>query len=1092
MTAERFFLFPPFQVDTLAGSLCRDAQELALRAKTFALLCYFLKRPGQLLSKDELLSALWPDTYVSEGVLTVCMAELRKVLGDDTRKPRFIATVPKRGYRFIAEVSSEEQRYEAEGKNQKPVPSEIKGGKMGAGDWGRENSSSPQAFGPRPQGPNFVGRNVDLARLHGLFAKACAGRRQLVFVTGEPGIGKTTLVEAFLRGARIWELESGAPPPQALAPESQLPNLGAWVARGQCIEHYGVGEAYLPILDALGQLCRDEGGEKVVKLLSRHAPTWLAQMPELLTSADLEAVQKRAAGATRERMLREMTGALETLTTEYPLILVLEDLHWSDYSTVDLVSFIARHQSPARLMIIGTYRPDDVLRREHPLLAAKQELLLHGQCEELPLTSLSREEVGEYLSQQFPGSRLADRLGAVVHQRTEGNPLFLVSVVHDFVEQGVIVRRNEQWELIGDIGKSIVPLGLRQFIERQFARVKPEERAVLEAASVAGMEFSVAAIAAALGGEALEIETVCETLARRGQFVQANGVSVWPDGTAAGRYRFSHALYQEALYERVSAGWRIRLHRQVGECVEAAYGNRVREVATELAVHFERGQDIQRAVQYLGQAGENAMRQNAHVEAINLLNHAIELLQTLPDTPERAQQELGLYLLLRTPLASTKGYVAPEIEHAYRRACELCRRVGQAPQLFMVLGGPYALHLLRSELPAAYRVAEERMQLTESLPFDLFLQVAHFSLGVPLLFMGDLARARTHLEQSVIRYKPDQLGALGHLYDPGVMSLSQLAFVLWLLGYPDQALQQSRAALALARELSHPFSLVYALGWATRIHRFRGEQQASKQLEEEWVSLCTEQGFSHQLALAAVSRGWGLMERGQVEKGIGEFRQGLTDYRTTGEELGVSSYLILLADAYGKTGRFTEGFNAFAEAEEFINKSEERFWEAELYRLAGELSLRISERETKRAGEDEKFADSPTRPFTLSSPDDSFLKAIAVAQGQQAKSLELRAVMSLARLRQHQAQGHATSPTLAEAHNRLAELYAWFTEGFDTRDLQEAKALLGMLSQGYAAEASPTEIAQHETSVPNLRLVVNKDNNAQRPPRMPVAKRGRR
>ncbi|NOT54830.1 MAG: AAA family ATPase, partial [Deltaproteobacteria bacterium] len=879
-----------------------------------------------------------------------------------------------------------------------------------------------------------------------------------------------------------------------------------WITRGQCIEHYGAGEAYLPILDALEHLCRAPGGDHLVELLDRYAPTWLVQMPAVLGTADVAALQRRVVGATHERMLREVTGALEALTTDSTVILVLEDLHWSDYSTLDLLSFLARRQSPARLLIIGTYRPADVLRREHPLYPVKQELHLHGQCEEISVRSLTTEDVGEYLARQFAGGTFATTLGAVVHHRTEGNPLFMVTVVKDFVTQGIIARRDGQWDLVGEIGKIEVPSGLRRFIEQQLTRSTPEEHAVLEAASVVGMDFSVAAVAVALGMDSAGVEATCEALARRGQFLRAHGVSTWPDGTVAARYRFLHALYQEVLYERMSAGRRIGIHRQVGARVEAAYGNRTTEIATELAVHFEQGQDMPRAVQYLGHAGENAIRQNAHVEAIRLLTHAIALLHTQPDTPERAQQELGLSLLLRTPLAATKGYVAPELEHAYTRALELCKQVGGPPQLFMVLGGPYALHLLRAELRAASRVAEERMRLAESLQFDLFLQVAHFSLGVPLLFMGDFTQARLHLERSVALYKPQQLSALGHLYDPGVMSLSQLAFVLWLLGYPDQARQRIQETLTLARDLAHPFSLAYALGWAARTYRLRGEQQASHELEDEWLGLCTEYGFSHQFAMATISQGWGFAEEGQPEAGLMQIRQGLTAYRATGEELGSSSYVILLAEAYGRTGRFAEALTTFSEAQAFVHKTEERFWEAELYRLQGEVTLQ----QEARAHELEVgslipqvSSLKPLAPNGVAREAEAwFLKAIAVARQQQAKSFELRSTVSLARLWHKQGKAR-------EAHQVLSAIHDWFTEGFDTKDLQEAKALLDTLSrEGGREETQPNQkrfpTRQSEQDAPEEHSVVvttmNQELSGERtagtalspPLRLAVVNRGKR
>ncbi|MBI3757401.1 MAG: AAA family ATPase [Deltaproteobacteria bacterium] len=559
-----------------------------------------------------------------------------------------------------------------------------------------------------------MGREIELAQLHGWLEKALSGERQLVFVTGEPGIGKTTVVEAFLLGIRDWGLGvsmeerrdwrrkgdvsslSGAkfrkpiPNPQSLTPS-------VWLGRGQCIEHYGAGEAYMPVLEALGRLCKEPGRERLVAFLHQHAPTWLAQMPALLTTLEREQLQREVHGVTRERMLREMAEALEALTAEHLLILWLEDLHWSDVSTLELLSVLARRPEPARLLIIGSYRPVEMLANGHPLRAVKQELQVHGQCEELRLGLLTKDQVAEYLAVRMAlpspcqregrgessWSASFPKLTRMIHHRTEGNPLFMVNLVDYLMAKGkftdaIETRQVASLPSLSEMLK-VVPTGLRPMIERQLNRLGMEEQQVLEVASVAGAQFSTAAVAEGLKQTTSEVEAYCARLARGEQFIRATGVSAWPDGTVATSYSFLHALYQEVLYERMPAGQRVTLHKQIGEREEHAYGDQAQEIAAELAVHFERGRDYLRAVQYLELAGENANRRSAHQEAIALLTKGLELLQLLPDSPERIWQELTLQILLGPALVAMKGYAAPEVEQTYTRARKLCQLVGDSP-----------------------------------------------------------------------------------------------------------------------------------------------------------------------------------------------------------------------------------------------------------------------------------------------------------------------------------------------------------------------------------------------------------------------------
>jgi tetratricopeptide (TPR) repeat protein len=555
-----------------------------------------------LVTKDELLDAVWPETYVSDVVLKVCVREIREVLGDQAKSPQYLETVHRRGYRFIAEVRS--FLSVANGRQPAATPD---------GSWTTDRNPAT----------TFVGREMELAHLHKWLEKTLRGERQVVFVTGEPGIGKTTVVETFLEQA------SAARP--------------LWIARGQCLEQFGAGEAYLPVLEALSRLCREPGSASLVALLKQYAPTWLVQLPSLVSATDRDTLQREIFGATPERMLREMAEAVEVLTAETPLVLVLEDLHWSDYSTLVLIALLARRPESARLLVIGTYRPTEVILNQHPLKTVKQELRVHGRCEELPLEFLGEAAISEYLVLRFPANQFPTELAAVIHQRTDGNPLFMVNVVNYLVAQRLLVEQEGRWRLAGRLDEITVgvPEGIQQMIEKQIDQLSPEERRLLEAASVAGVEFSASVVAAVLGEETNQIETWCEALARSNQFLQAIAVSESPDGVVTARYCFTHALYQSVWYHRVPQARRIRWHQQIGEHNERIFGPRTREIAAELAMHFEAGRDYRRAVRYLRQAADNAARRYANREAMDCLTRALELIPRLPHD-ERIREHMAI------------------------------------------------------------------------------------------------------------------------------------------------------------------------------------------------------------------------------------------------------------------------------------------------------------------------------------------------------------------------------------------------------------------------------------------------------------------
>jgi DNA-binding winged helix-turn-helix (wHTH) protein/tetratricopeptide (TPR) repeat protein len=583
--------FTPFRLDETNQCLWRDndkaeAERIQMTPKAFAVLQFLIERAGRLVTQQELLDGLWPETYVKAEVLKSHIAEIRRVLGDHPKHPLYVETLPRRGYRFIAPVSEE------------------------------ATATCRSVVLPNSR---LVGRDGALGELRENLQRTLQTQQQIVFVTGESGIGKTALVDHFQR--------------QAIA---DVPNIRT--ACGQCIEGYGGKEAYYPMLEALGQLCRGPGGDSIVRLLATQAPTWLVQFPTLMRRERPEMLRREIWGATRERMLREIGEVLETITSKNPLLLIFEDLHWVDHSTVDLISALARRRMPSKLMLIGTYRPVDVALSGHPVTALKQDLLVHQLCSEIALEPLEEPEVAAYLAADSLEAGLPDGLAALVHRHSDGNPLFMVAALDHMAARGFISQESGRWRLdvpLEEIELE-VPESLRQMIEVQIERLTAEEQRTLEVASIttAGFDSSLSALATNLDQE--RFEELCEEMTRRSRIIRSAGSLRLPDGTFAQRYEFVHALYREVFYRRQSPGRRAKLHRIIGERLEVLFADHLGDAAPELAHHFEEGSDWARAVRYLRLVAETAGRRYAPAEATRVLHHALELSSKMP------QSERGL------------------------------------------------------------------------------------------------------------------------------------------------------------------------------------------------------------------------------------------------------------------------------------------------------------------------------------------------------------------------------------------------------------------------------------------------------------------
>ena len=838
----------------------------------------------------------------------------------------------------------------------------------------------------------LVGREQEVGLLTERWQRTTEGMGQVVVLTGEAGIGKSRLVQVL---------------------RDQIAGTSATRIECRCSPHTQHSALY-PIIThlerALAFTRNDTPADKLHKLedaLASYAVPLADMVPLFAALLSLPLPEHYPPLTLTPQRQRQKT--LEALLTwlwqeadKHPVLFIVEDLHWVDPSTLEFLSLLVDQSPIARIMVLMTCRPEFT-----PPWPSRAHLT------PLTLSRLPRPQV-ERMVASVAGERALP--GEVVQQivaKTDGVPLFVEELTKTVLESGLLQEHEDHYELTGPLPALAIPATLQDSLMARLDRLSTV-KAVAQLGATIGRQFAYDLLQA--------ISPLGEDMLQQGlrQLVEAELLyqrGILPQAT----YIFKHALIQDTAYQSLLKSTRLQYHRQIAQVLVDRFPETAETQPELVAHHYTEASLSAQAVPYWQRAGERATQHSAHAEAISHLTKGLALLQTLPDLAARAQQELTLHVALGAPLMATKGWAAPEAEHAFTRARELCRQLGETPQLFPVLAGLSAVYHVRGEHTIARELGEQMMRLAQSTQRPPFLLIAHYTLGEFLECLGELVSARGHLEQGIALYDPHKgrSSAFRGTQHPGVACLAVVAYVLWLLGYPDQALQRSHEALTLAQELAHPFSLGFALLWAARLHLCRREGHTVQERAEAMMTLAAEQGFAAFLAQASVHRGWARTKQGQAEDGIQQIRQAMAALRATGAEWLRPYFLGLLADAYGQAGQGEEGLPALAEALATVDRTGERGYEAELYRLQGELLLRQAVPEVAQA-------------------DVCFQQALAVARRQQAKSWELRAAMSLSRLWQR--QGKRT-----EARELLAPLYGWFTEGLDTADLQEAKALLEAL-----------------------------------------------
>jgi class 3 adenylate cyclase/predicted ATPase len=837
----------------------------------------------------------------------------------------------------------------------------------------------------------LVGRQTEVERLEESWAEVADGRGQVVLLSGEAGIGKSRLVRHI----------------------SEHTSDTAWLVPFQCSPFYQ-DTALHPVIDALQRVAlgferQDSATQKMRKLEG-----WLVQNGQPLADAvplfsSLLSIPltpeytppTAPPDQLKQQTLQAITMIMLNRAARQPLLLVMEDLQWVDPTTIELLSLIIEQVAASRIMMLLTYRPD---------FEAPWAPLAHLSA--VTLGRLAPDEAAELTSRVAGGKTLPVDVMSQVIAKTDGVPLFVEELTKMVLESGLLVEHAERYELTGPLTALAIPNTLHDSLTARLDRLSPV-KSLAQLAATLGRDFSYALLRAVAPWD--------EDSLRRGLRQLTEAELLYEQGLPpTSTYRFKHALIQDAAYQSLLKSTRQQHHQRIAQTLESRFSETVSAQPELLAHHYTEAGLTAQAIPYWQAAGQRALQRYANHEAATHARRGLELLSTLPETPQRAKQELSLQILLGPALSCVHG--PQSVEHIYARACELARHVGSTPGLFPALSGLQYAQIVRGQMHRAQALAEEFLGLAEPTHDPLILAVGHRMLAYTAWWQGDVIDVRDHSAQGLGFYNRDQhrTCVVNYAQDSGVLCGYLSAFAEWALGYPTRAVQAMERTLAHARGLEHPYSVAITLMMSAQLSQLRRDPECARTQAEAAIAVSREHGLDAVELWCLLPRGWALAEQGEVTKGIADIREGMERRRAHGIGAVWPWFFALLAEAYGKVGQLGEGLTALQEALQWVQRNDERLYEAEVYRIRGELLLKQDVPDTAEA-------------------EQCFQRALQVARQQQAKSWELRAAMSLSRLWQQEGKHD-------DARELLMPVYGWFTEGFDTADLQDARALTDRLS----------------------------------------------
>ncbi len=952
--------FGRFELDEANACLLRDGKAVPIAPTPFAVLCALVRQPGSLLTKQALLDEIWGHQFVSESVLKTVISDLRTLLDDDARQPRFIETVSRRGYRFIATTVAATPYLEADARRVTSI------------------RAAP-----------LVGRRGAVSQLHAIWDQARAGKRGIVWVAGEPGIGKTTLIEHFVAGL-----------------------ADTVCIRGQCVEQHGGGEPYLPVLEALGELCRRDSA--AAPLLRAGAPTWLLQLPWLSSVEERDALRRELAGVGADRALREIGEFLDRYTEQQPLLLVTEDLHWSDRATIQLIDYIARRRGSARLMWLASFRLAEVVALDHPLNPLRRELRLHGLCEEIVLDPFSGAEVAEYLAQRAPSIPVDEAFVRALQERTDGLPLFVASVVSELAARPA--QNAEDPAPAAQIAGMAVPENLAAIIDRYIARLGDEQRTMLSAAAVCGVEFRVSTVADATGREIAWVGQTCDELQDESFWLMPprrdeDGASSEPT------YSFRHALFRQVLYERTTPFRRTQLHQNVGTALlrERAAGSTV--AAAELAAHFERGREPIKAAQYYAEAAEAALLHFSPVECKALAEHGLGLLDRAPANAARIALEIALATLGGVATSHLLGFSSNEAKVMLARAHAL---LGEAPEHRM---RGLLLHSLGITLVTRAEYAEALAMAERSETLSAATEDPALRLGVCIvrgdvhMLQGEPSQSRSWFERGLSAIASlDASSEDLFLVDPQITMLVLLAVQLLHLGLVESGRRRLHEAHALMQDGAQPMARMIGI-WFQAVFELRlGNAERVAQLARQGQTLVDEFALAQGRTAFQWFRGWASARLGQPREGYALIREAYEENTRLGMLSGASETLGYAAEALLLARDLDGARRELDEALDISEKFGERIYLPQL--LLTQSAIARGQGNTRLAS-------------------DSVQRALAEAREQGAAWFEMLAMMELIE------HTDATS----EDRRAFAALVSQLPESSDTVAFSRAQTLLSHVAQ---------------------------------------------
>lgn len=904
------FEFDTCVLDTSKQELWRDGEPAHVEPQVLAVLEYLVTNSERVVTKIELLDEVWGDRFVSESALTSRIKLARKACGDNGRDQRILKTVHSRGYRFIAPVSISDVSQAAVEPSSPPAVSFPSSSDP-------SNPSAPPAVPSRqrpampPASSALVGRSAELALLDEAFAEVFHGHRRAVFVCGGIGAGKSTLIAEFLE---------------------RQDDLDGWaIACGQCIQTRGGVEPYFCLLDALGQLARVEPASTAATL-ERVAPTWLAQMPSLVDHDALERLERRLLGTSPARMLREGVEALSALAEIRPLVLVLDDLHWADDCTLDVLDVLLQRTDPVPLLLVGAGRPD-----ASNIGSVIEPAVAGGRVAVIELEPLNGEAVGALASDRLGGVDLPDDVIDIVARRSGGVPLFAEEIVAAWLRQdqiGVtdgVIEVNDTLDSL----ESTIPATLPPLIERELATLDPDELDVLEACAVVGDAFDAAAVAAALDRTRAATEDALASLSRRHGLIGATGASGWPDGTMSASYAFVQQLVREVLDDRIAPSHRTLLHGRVGRALEAGYGERAGEIAVSLAEHAIEAGDTLRAVEHLAVAGEQANARSAHTHAAGFLESALDRLGDLPPSGERDRTELLTRIALGPALVATRGWFDPSVSENYERALKLCR---SDPNGAEAAAARYGLATV-SELQGRFERTESLLTPLLAAEADGPLAIeAHELVACSTFHQGKFDRSLRNARMVLDSWDEHAYSVLmARIAEhPASSCSSWSSLALWALGRSDESLELAEHAVELGER--NLYALSTAVQQRAMLHQLRGEVEPCLEWAERCRQVGEDQGFPMRTIQADIYKGWALGVSGRADKGLALIADGLARFREEGATLNEAYYLGMHADALLHAGEPQQALDELTTAAERTT-SRTYFYEAELCRLTARSHL---------------------------------------------------------------------------------------------------------------------------------------------------------